>query len=136
MYLPSLVSGTLIARFGARPVMAVGLAAMAATVVTGSAGNAVGHYSLALVLLGIGWNFLYVGGTTLLVGSYRPAERFRAQGFNDACVFGTAALASLLGGALLLRLGWGGVLTLAVPVLVLMAGVLLASARTRVQSPA
>jgi MFS family permease len=136
MYLPSLVSGTLIARFGARPVMAVGLAAMAATVVTGSAGNAVGHYSVALVLLGIGWNFLYVGGTTLLVGSYRPAERFRAQGFNDACVFGTAALASLLGGALLLRLGWGGVLTLAVPVLVLMAGVLLASARTRVRAPA
>ncbi|HSG90184.1 MAG TPA: MFS transporter [Pseudomonadales bacterium] len=124
MYLPSLVSAALIARFGPHRLMAVGAAAMVATVALGLSGQAVIHYWFALVLLGVGWNFLFVGGTTLLVGTYRPSERFRAQAVNDFSVFGTSALASLLAGTVMLQLGWTTLLLLALPPLVLILVVL------------
>lgn len=130
MYVPSLFSGALIARVGARPVMLAGVLAMGLTVVLGLAGREVLHYGAALVLLGVGWNFLYVGGTTLLVSSYRPEERFRAQAFNDFAVFGTSALGSLLAGSLLLGLGWDRVLWLALVPLALMMVLLLRHLRT------
>lgn len=125
MYLPSLFSGLLIGWIGVRQVMLLGVVALGATVAMGLAGHEYLHYWGALVLLGVGWNFLFVGGTTLLVGAYRSEERFRVQGINDFSVFGISALASLLGGAVLLQLGWETVLftalvPLGVMVLVLM----------------
>ena len=120
MYLPSLASAFLIGRFGAHKLMAAGALAMLATVAIGLSGRAVMHYWWALVVLGVGWNFLFVGGTTALVAAYRPAERFRAQAVNDFSVFGVSALASLSAGALLHGFGWTTVLLAALPALALM----------------
>jgi len=130
MYLPSLFSGFLIGWLGARQVMLVGVIALGCTIALGSLGHEFLHYWGALVLLGIGWNFLFVGGTTLLVQSYRPVERYRMQALNDFSVFGASALASLLGGAVLLQFGWDTVLMASALPLVLMLGVLMRIPRT------
>ncbi len=110
MYLPSLVSGVLISRLGERRLMLAGVAIYLITLSVGLLGHELMHYTGALILLGIGWNFLFVGGTTLLVKTYHPSERFRAQGLNDAAVFGTSAMASLMAGAVLSQIGWQAVL--------------------------
>jgi len=120
MYLPSLISAPLIGRFGSQRLMVAGVLAMLATLAVGLSGQAVMHYWWALVLLGLGWNFLYVGGTTLLVSTYLPAERFRAQAVNEFSVFGVSALASLLAGTIMVRLGWSAVLLSALPLLIAM----------------
>ncbi len=130
MYIPSLFSGVLIGWIGVRRVMFFGIAALAATVGLGMLGHEFMHYWGALVLLGIGWNFLFVGGTTLLVSAYRPSERFRVQAVNDFSVFGVSALASLLGGAVLLQFGWETVLVAStVPLLLMLAALLRIPAR-------
>ena len=121
MYLPSLFSGVLIGWIGARQVMFLGILAFLATVGLGLMGHQYMHYWSSLVLLGVGWNFLFVGGTTLLVSAYQPSERFRVQALNDFSVFGISALASLLGGAVLLELGWDTVLLASTIPLVIMA---------------
>ncbi len=120
MYAPSLVSGLLIARLGIGRMMAVGAVAMLGTVVVGLRGQAVMHYWLALVLLGIGWNFLYVGGTTLLTRCYRASERFKSQAVNDFSVFATSATGSLLAGTAIHLLGWFKLVLVVVPPLILM----------------
>lgn len=120
MYLPSLASAFLIGYFGPRKMMAMGVVAMVATVAIGLAGRQVLHYWWALVILGVGWNFLFIGGTTALVATYQPMERFRAQGVNDFSVFGMSALASLSAGALLHAYGWSVVLLSTLPALALM----------------
>ncbi len=120
MYLPSLASAPLIQRFGAYKLMTAGAVALGATVAVGLAGQELMHYWWALVLLGVGWNFLFVGGTTALVAAYRPAEKFRAQALNDFSIFGVSALASVLAGALLHGFGWPVVLLSVLPALVLM----------------
>jgi MFS family permease len=124
MYLPSLVSAILIAAFGITRLMAIGLAALAATLVIALQGHEYLHYWFSLVLLGVGWNFLFVGGTSLLLQSYRPAERFTAQAVNDFCVFGVAGLASLLAGSVVHLAGWYTVLWSSLPLVVLMAAAL------------
>ena len=129
MYLPSLVTAPLISMFGTRALMSVGVLAMLLTLVSGLAGQAVMHYWWALVLLGVGWNFLFIGGTTLLVQNYAPSERFKAQAFNDFSVFGVSALASLLAGTLMFQMGWQAVLYSALPFLILMLGLLVWSLR-------
>ena len=121
MYAPSLFSGYLIDRLGVGPVMLAGTLLMAATVVFGLAGQDVMHYWLALVALGVGWNFLYVGGTTLLTRAYRSAERFKAQAVNDFSVFTVAALGSLLSGTIIQAFGWTTVVYSAIPPLILIA---------------
>ena len=120
MYLPSLASAPLIQRFGAYKLMTAGAAVLSATVAVGLAGHDLMHYWWALVLLGVGWNFLFVGGTTALVAAYRPAEKFRAQALNEFSIFGVSALASLLAGALLHGFGWSIVLLSTLPALALM----------------
>jgi MFS family permease len=120
MYAPSLISGVLIARFGARRIMVAGVGAMAVCVLFGLQGHELMHYWLALVLLGIGWNFLYVGGTSLLVTTYRPAERFSAQAVNEFSAFGVSALGSLLAGTIIHRFDWDVLMWSAVPLLALM----------------
>jgi MFS family permease len=133
MYVPSLFSGFLIGWLGVRSVMSLGIVAFSATLLLGLQGHAYLHYWGALVLLGIGWNFLFVGGTTLLVSSYRPAERFHVQAVNDFSVFGTSALASLMGGAVLLAFGWENVLLVAAVPLMLIVWALLRLPRASVE---
>lgn len=107
MYLPSLASGWVIRTLGVRPLMLAGLALMGVCVsISAFVGQHFSHYATALVLLGMGWNFLFVAGTTLLTTSYAPSERYRAQGLNDFVVFGTQAAASLAAGPAIMRLGW------------------------------
>lgn len=106
MYLPSLFSGFLMDRFGTVRIMIVGALALAGACVVGLQGHSYLHYWYALVLLGIGWNFLYVGGTTMLTLTYSMSERFRAQAINEFTVFGTSASASLLAGVVIHYYGW------------------------------
>ena len=122
MYLPSLASAPLIARLGTTRLMALGALTMCATVAIGLSGREIMHYWWGMVLLGVGWNFLFVGGTTQLVSTYRATERFRAQAVNDFSVFGMSAVASLLAGTLLHGFGWHTVLWTIAPAL---AGMLL-----------
>jgi MFS family permease len=121
MYVPSLVSAALIGWLGVVRLMTVGLLALGATLVVALQGHAVLHYWWALVLLGVGWNFLFVGGTGLLIESYLPSERFKAQAFNDFAVFGVSALASLLAGSIVVRFGWAAVLWGSMPLLAVLA---------------
>lgn len=124
MYLPSLASALLIGALGLSRLMALGVAALAATLIIALQGHEYLHYWSSLLLLGIGWNFLFVGGTSLLVRSYRPAERFSAQAANDFCVFSVAAAGSLLAGVVIHSVGWEGVLWSSVPALLVMCAAL------------
>ena len=119
MYAPSLVTGYFIGRVGAHRVMLVGAGVLSLTVIVGFAGREVIHYGASMVALGVGWNFLYVGGTTLLGTTHRPEERFRAQAMNDAAVFGTSAVGSLGAGVVMQLFGWNAVLGMSVPAVAL-----------------
>ncbi|PHQ16834.1 MFS transporter [Marinobacter profundi] len=121
MYLPSLISGWLTRTIGLPVMMGAGLLAYGTCIALAASGISLHHYLVALILLGIGWNFLFVGGTTLLPRGYHDAERFRVQGLNDLVVFGSQATAALSAGAVLSTLAWSGLLMVAVPFLVLHA---------------
>ena len=121
MYLPSLITPLLITRFGLPAILGVGTLILAGTLVVGLMGHHYMHYWVTMVALGVGWNFLFVGGTTLLVNSYRAEERYRAQAANDFSVFGLSALASLLAGTVLHLWGWTLLLWSVVPSLFVMA---------------
>jgi MFS family permease len=110
MYLPSLVFGWLLARLGFRAMLWLGVVAYVATLCIAAVDTALLHYWLALVLLGVGWNFLFLAGTNLLPRSYTGEERFRVQAVNDFLVFSVQALVALGSGWFLLRAGWSGVL--------------------------
>ena len=117
MYLPSLATGWLVMRFGAGRMMALGTFILAATLLIGFTGREFMHYMAAMIALGVGWNFLYIGGTVLLGRSHTPSERFRAQAVNDFSVFGVSAIGSLSAGVVMHAFGWNGVLAAAaVPV--------------------
>ena len=124
MFLPSLITGALIARLGVYVVMTVGVVVLAASAAAGWAGQGVAHYMAALVLLGLGWNFLFTAGSTLITTTYGHAERFKAQGLNDLIVFGTMALLTLAAGVLLEWVGWRGLLLWTLPFLVAMLALL------------
>ena len=121
MYAPSLISAFLIERFGVRRMMALGVVVFSGTMAFAIGGREIFNYTSAMVLLGIGWSFLYIGGTTLLVTTYRKAERFKAQAVNDFCVFGASALGSLFAGTVLYYLGWTQVIVMSMPLLLIMA---------------
>jgi len=106
MYLPSLFSGQLIARFGERAMMIVGSLLLAASALVSFVGHDVSHYGIGLVLLGAGWNLLFTAATALLATHYTGPERHRAQGINDFVVFSSQACVSLLAGLAVTRLGW------------------------------
>lgn len=118
MYVPSLFVGFLIERVGVSRVMVVGAIGLLGTSIVGLQGHTFLHYWWALVLLGIGWNFLYVGGTTLLTYTYSTAEKFRAQATNEFLVFGMSAIASLLAGTVLHYFGWATLMLIPIPVLI------------------
>ena len=106
MFAPSFVTGALITRFGATRIVAAGLALLAASAFVGYAGETVGHFWSALVLLGVGWNFAFVAATTMVIDCYRPDERTKVQAFNDFLIFGTMAIGSFVSGAMLAHFGW------------------------------
>jgi predicted MFS family arabinose efflux permease len=120
MYVPSLFTGFLLARLGLRRVMTAGVFCLLTTVGLGIISANLLMYWAALVLLGVGWNFLYVGATVLLTRSYRPSERFRAQAFNDFTIFGIQAFTSLSAGTVLFQSNWNTLLLLNLPALALM----------------
>jgi predicted MFS family arabinose efflux permease len=115
MFLPSFFTGFLIARFGVLRIMAAGIALFAAHIAVASSGTSLYSFGGALVLLGVGWNFLYIGGTTLLTGTYTAAERGRAQAANDLTIFAVSLVSSLLSGGLLQIIGWQMLNLLLVP---------------------
>ena len=119
MYLPSFFTGRLIRRFGALPVMFAGALLNAICVGVALSGIAIPQFWFALVLLGVGWNFLFVGATTLLTTTYRPEERAKAQGANDSAIFVMMALSSFFSGLIVTNLGWNSVNYAALPLVVI-----------------
>ena len=106
MFVPSLFTGNLIQRFGVITIMLWGIAGMLAGIVLALTGMTEWHFRIALMLNGLGWNFLFVGATTMVTTTYRPSERGKVQALNDFLVFGTTAAASFLAGFLQEHLGW------------------------------
>jgi MFS family permease len=106
MFAPSFFTGHLIKRFGALPVMGVGVLLNLVCVAVALSGVDLMQFLVALFVLGVGWNFLYTGGSTLLTTTYRPDEKNKAQGAMDTCVFATMAVSSFSSGALVTTQGW------------------------------
>jgi MFS family permease len=109
MYGPSFFTGSLIARFGAPKVVATGLLLEAAAATIGLTGITALHFWATLIVLGIGWNFGFVGASALVLETHRPAERNKVQAFNDFLVFGMMAIGSFSSGQLLANYGWSAV---------------------------
>jgi len=125
MYAPSFITGSLILRFGVRRMMAIGLALIVVAASIELLGVAIWNFWVGLAILGIGWNFAFIGATTLVTECHDPHERNKVQAFNDFLVFGSMALGSFSSGALLARYGWSAVNEMVFPV-ILVAAVLLA----------
>ena len=132
MFLPSFFSGFLISRYGAAKMMMTGLLAFALCIVIALIDRSLLHYWLALILLGIGWNFLFVSGTALLPQSYKDNERFKVQALNEFCVFSVQAVASLSSGWVLYQFGWQTLLYVSLPMLlVVVAAIVVWQSSTR-----
>ena len=131
MYLPSLFSGLLIVRFGAYAIMTAGVLFLTAAAATALLGETAAHFMVALVALGVGWNFLFTAGSTLITTTYRHSERFKAQGLNDLIVFGSMATLTLAAGVLLEFVDWRGLLWCMLPPLVVMMALILLLPRGR-----
>jgi MFS family permease len=121
MFAPGFVTGSLISRFGVLRVIGAGVALVMAAIGVALNGITVAHFVVALSLVGIGWNFMYTGGTALLTESYRPAERARVQGANDLILFVTMGVSSLSSGALVTAAGWETANWAGAPVLAVIA---------------
>ena len=121
MYGPSFFTGSLIKRVGVLMVLAAGVVLMLVCIALAMSGVTLMHFWWALFLLGVGWNFLYIGGTTLLTETYKPAERAKVQGGNDFMVFGVQAVSSLSAGALVLGGGWHTLNLYAIPAVLVIA---------------
>ncbi len=121
MYLPSLVYPWLFSKMGYRGMMWAGVAALFLCLLIGSINTEFIHYWLTMVILGIGWNFLFLSGTNLLRHGYRDEERFKVQSFNDFLVFSIQATASLSSGWFLYHWGWQGVLYASAPLVLAFA---------------
>ena len=119
MFLPSLITGILVKKFGHSKIIYAGVGFFILTILLSFFETSFFNYLFALVFLGIGWNFLYLSGTGLLVLSYREKEKFKAQGFNDILVFSIQALASLSAGYMLSMTSWKTMNLIAVPFLIL-----------------
>lgn len=122
MFLPSLFSGILVARLGLWKLILAGLLLFSACVPIAFSAGTFHDYWWAMVLLGVGWNFLFLAGSTTLSLSFNGADRFAAQGLNDTLVFGTQALSSLAAGWLLFTLGWKALALVPIPFLLIVLG--------------
>lgn len=121
MFLPSFVTGSLIARFGVLRIMFTGVMLFVGHILMTLTGTGFNSFAAALVLLGVGWNFMYIGGTTLLTSTYAPAEKARAQAINDMTIFAIGLACSFSAGGLLEALGWQRMNLAMLPWLVLAA---------------
>ncbi len=124
MYLPSFFSGRLIQRFGVERLIWSGLVLYGICIFVAYSGQGLWHFWIALICLGLGWNFLFVGGTALLPRSYEGDERYAVQGVNDFMVFGTQAVAALSSGVVIFALGWQTLVVLALPFIILHVAVM------------
>ena len=131
MFAPSFFTGHLIARYGVEKIMGLGIAILGVAGLVALQGVALTNFYIALVLLGLGWNFGFIGATTLLASSHAPHERGRMQGLNDLLVFGGVTLASLASGGLMncsggsAEAGWAAVNIAMIPFLALAGGALI-----------
>ena len=125
MFAPSFITGGLIRRMGVLPVMLAGVLLNFAAIGIALSGISVAQFWWSMVVLGVGWNFLYIGGTTLLTETYRPEERAKAQGANDQAIFIMMVVSSLTSGATVTTAGWERVNFLAVPMVAVVAVALL-----------
>ena len=138
MFMPSFFTGNLIQRFGGKNIMLVGIGLNLLCILINTQGQFFLSYWSALILLGVGWNFMFIAGTTLLTETYLPEEKALVQGVNDVLVFGAAASGSLLAGVLQNQIGWETLNMVVAPPLLLLAGWLLWLKRGRgilVQQP-
>jgi len=119
MFAPSFFTGALIKRFGVRTILFTGVLLSLACVVMALSGVEVMHFTVALILIGVGWNFMYLGGTTLLTETHAPSEKAKVQGANDMAIFITMAISSASSGWLFSARGWEVMNYGAVPFLVL-----------------
>jgi predicted MFS family arabinose efflux permease len=124
MFAPSFFTGTLIARYGVERIVALGFALIVIAATVAIAGIGLWNFWIALIFLGIGWNFSFIGATTMVTQCHREGERNKVQAFNDFMVFGAVAVASFSSGKLLASVGWTVVNEVMLPV-VLAAGVLM-----------
>ena len=131
MFAPSFFTGNLINRFGTTKVMLTGLALLAMCGVVALSGIQLEQFTIALILLGLGWNFGFVGATTLVTETYRPEERNKIQAANDFLVFGSVASASFMSGFLLQNFGWSTVVMALFPFITLTAALIIWSAMMR-----
>ena len=116
MFGPSFVTGTLIARYGVDIIITIGMALLVACGLVALAGIELANFWGALILLGLGWNFGFIGATTMLTETYRPEERGKVQGLNDFLIFGSVAAASFASGSLFTSVGWAWINYLVFPV--------------------
>jgi MFS family permease len=124
MYAPSFVTGILIGRYGIERVTALGLVLILLSAVVGISGTALWQFWTAITLIGVGWNFAFIGATAMVTQCYRLSERIKVQAFNDFLIFGSMAIGSFSSGQLLAHFGWWAVNQVVFPV-VLVAGALL-----------
>ncbi len=136
MYAPSFFAARLIARFGVLKIIGAGIALSAACGAIALTATDLPHFYAALACLGVGWNFMFVGGTTLLAQSYRPSERAKTQATSEFTTFACTALASLTAGQLLARFGWSVVSASIFPALAVAASATLAYAWSRSRATA
>lgn len=136
MYAPSFFTARLIARFGVLRIVGAGIVLSAACGAIALSSTDLPHFYAALACLGVGWNFMFVGGTTLLAQSYRPSERAKTQATSEFTTFACTALASLTAGQLLARFGWSAVSASILPALAVAAGVTLVYAWSRARASA
>jgi predicted MFS family arabinose efflux permease len=131
MFLPGFFTGSLIRRHGTLRIILAGVVLTTGAVFVALNGITVGHFVAALALVGVGWNFMYTGGTTLLTETYRPNEKSRTQGLNDFIVFATMGVSSLASGALVTSAGWETMNRAALPLLAIIAAAVLWLMRVR-----
>lgn len=137
MYGPSFFTGALIRRFGVHRIIATGTVLLGACAIVGLSGIALEQFFAALVLLGLGWNFMFIGGTTLVAGAHTQAERAKVQGVNDFLVFSSVSLASAASGFLQHSFGWDALnYGMLAPALIVLAAVLWLQARGQGPKPA
>ena len=117
MFAPSLLTGSLIKYIGHSYVMYIGVISLFLCILVNFIGQNFYNYLAALILLGLGWNFLYITGTSLLINSYRPEEKFKAQGLNDFIIYTTQAIGALSAGILLSIFGWKLINIICLPLL-------------------
>lgn len=135
MFAPSFFTGDLIRRFGVLRIMGLGVVLLAANVAVAFSGMEFLHFLSGLILLGVGWNFLFIGGTTLLTEAYQPSERAKVQAAHDFLMFGAVSLASFSAGGLLNHWGWRAVNLTVLPFLALTLLMVLGLAALRSRSP-